>query len=224
MCGTEIDADGKTVAISGDSTNATLIEVFASKSVKTISWNGKALKMTKTSYGSLTASWSRPTVSFSPPELGPLKVQDSLPERLTSYDDSGPAWVDANHMTTPNPSPPDTLPVLYVDEYGSTKASTSGAATSPATQRVSSSACKEAQHSDGVLGVNGDFVGSWLGNATQFSEIGNLTLSFSNATVNADKNILLVKQVNSGHDKTTGALNPPSILNTTLISDASFTS
>lgn len=115
----EISADGETVAISGDSTNATLIEVFAPKSVKMISWNGKALlKAAKTSYGSLTASGSGLAASFSPPELGPRKVQDSLPERFTSYNDSDPAWVDTNHMTTPNPSPPDTLPVLYVDEYG----------------------------------------------------------------------------------------------------------
>jgi hypothetical protein len=56
------------------------------------------------------------SIESSLPALAKWKVNDGLPERNANYDDS--KWVVANHMTTPNPSPPDTYPVLYSDEYG----------------------------------------------------------------------------------------------------------
>jgi hypothetical protein len=111
-------------------------------------------------------------------------------------------------MTTPNPSPPDTHSLLHVDEYGIHQGVHfwRGYFTDDATSVFLSLQGRTAF--GWSAWVNGDFVGSWLGNTTQFSEIGNLTLSSSNANVNADKNVLLITQDNSGHGETTGAPNP----------------
>jgi len=51
-----------------------------------------------------------------------------------------------------------------------------------------------------------------------------MTLSFSNITVNAGRNVLLVIQDNNGHDQTTGTLNPRGIVNATLLGASNFTS
>lgn len=85
---------GSTLVLRGDSIDETALEVFASKKVKSVTWNGKKVKTSKTPYGSLTASLEAPPV-INLPSLasGTWKSQDSLPERLPSYDDSGPAWV-----------------------------------------------------------------------------------------------------------------------------------
>ena len=92
--GASLSPDGQKIELIGDSLNTTVIEVFAPKLVSTISWNGESLKTAKTSYGSLTARLAGPNVeALSLPKLGPWKVQESLPERLLSYDDSGPAWI-----------------------------------------------------------------------------------------------------------------------------------
>jgi beta-galactosidase len=59
--------------------------------------------------------------------------------------------------------------------------------------------------------LNGEFLGSYLGDSS--TEQANLTLSFSNVTVSTSKpNVLLVVQDDTGHDETTGALNPRGIL------------
>lgn len=83
---------GSTLAIRGDSTDKTDVEVFAPKGVKAITWNGKQVKSSKTSYGSLKATLAAPP-AIKLPSFGSWRSNDSLPERLESYDDSGAAWV-----------------------------------------------------------------------------------------------------------------------------------
>lgn len=64
--------------------------------------------------------------------------------------------------------------------------------------------------------LNGEFLDSFLGDATL--EQANLTLSFSGLTLNTDKpNVLLIVHDDTGHDQTTGALNPRGILESRLI-------
>lgn len=93
--------DTGTIALTGDSIKQTAIVVFAPSSVRTISWNGQSLETIRTQHGSLTATIAGPdTAGLSLPQLGPWKVQDSLPERLPNYSDSGPAWVG---KCMPNP-------------------------------------------------------------------------------------------------------------------------
>lgn len=68
------------------------MEIFAPNDVKTVTWNGKQLKTSKSSYGSLKATIAAP-VSIQLPAFTSWKVNDSLPERLPTYDASGLAWV-----------------------------------------------------------------------------------------------------------------------------------
>lgn len=213
--------EGKVLNLKGDITNSTTIEVFAGKTVKTLSWNGKKLHTSHTSYGSLTATIAAVNGTVNVPSLDNWKVADGLPEKLPTYDDSGAAWVTADHLTTSNPTKPDTLPVLYVDEYGFHnsfhlfRGHFEGAATG----------VKLAVQGGLAFGwsawLNGDLVGSFLGNTTLDS--GNMTLSFANATVyKNDTNVLLVAQDNTGHDLRAGAVRPRGILGATL-EGANFT-
>jgi hypothetical protein len=83
---------GSTAVLTGDIVNSTVIEVFAPKAVKSVSWNGQQLRVLETSYGSLQASLLNPK-SISLPALSTWKFSDSLPERFPDYDASGIAWV-----------------------------------------------------------------------------------------------------------------------------------
>jgi beta-galactosidase GanA len=65
--------------------------------------------------------------------------------------------------------------------------------------------------------VNGQLLGSYLGDAA--IEEANLTLPLTNITLNKDgPNVLLVVHDDTGHDETTGALNPRGIIQATLSS------
>lgn len=80
------------LAVTGDIVNATTLDVFAPKAVTSITWNGKTVKTHRTEYGSLKGQLSAPK-AVTLPKFGSWKSKDSLPERSTDYDDSGPAWV-----------------------------------------------------------------------------------------------------------------------------------
>ena len=94
---------GSTALLTGDIVNSTTIEVLAPKIVKSVNWNGKLLKTSKTSYGSLQASISNPK-SIQLPALHNWKFNDSLPEKLPDYDDSGIAWVGKTKTSSHLPS------------------------------------------------------------------------------------------------------------------------
>lgn len=217
--------DGETLTIAGDYNGTTSLEIFA-PSVKKITFNGKDVPFRTTSYGSVTGalSYSNQTISSvnaTLPVLSQWKVADGLPERFAEYNDSGPAWVVADHNSTLNPSKPATYPVLYADEYGFHtgphlwRGRFTGNATGAFINVI-----------HGVYGgwsawLNGDFIGSTYGDSTLTQT--NLTLSFANATVKSGENVLFIIQDNMGHDETTGAINPRGISNATLFG-GSFTS
>lgn len=217
-----VTSDGSALALTGDESNATAFEVFASKHYQSVTWNGKKVRVSKTPYGSLKGSvgFSQSTIKL--PSLASWKVRDSLPEKLASYDDSGPAWVDANHQTTPNPTKPITLPVLYVDDYGFHnsfhlfRGYFDGAATGVNLTLQGGMAFGFSAW------LNGELVGSYIGNST----LGNtsLVLPFVNGTLNKNgANVLLVAQDNTGHDLREGATDPRGILGASLQGGASFT-
>lgn len=210
------------LALKGDILTSTEIEVFASKDFKKLSWNGQELKTHRTAHGSLTANVKAFSGSIKLPELNDWKVADGLPEKQPSYDDSSAAWVEADHVTTTNPTKPDTLPVLYVDEYGFHNSFHlfRGYFNGPAT------GVKLALQGGLAFGwtawLNGEFVGSWYGNTTLGQ--GNQTLSFNNATLSANgTNVLLIAQDNSGHDLREGATDPRGILGASLVGGGNFT-
>lgn len=214
-------SEDNVLTLKGDITKTTTIEVFASESISSLAWNGKKLQTSRTLYGSLKAVVAPFNGTIELPSLNEWKVHDGLPERLADYDDSTDAWVDADHMTTPNPNKPDTYPVLYVDEYGfhNNFHLFRGYFEGPAT------GVKLAVQGGLAFGwsawLNGEFVGSYLGNSTVGT--GNMTLSFANSTVHTNgTNVLLVAQDNSGHDLRRDSVKPRGILGATL-QGASFT-
>lgn len=127
----------KTIAITGDWSDKTALEVFAPKAVNSITFNGEKIQTRRTLQGSLigtlkASAHSVDSVKSSLPALTSWKVNDGLPERKADYDDS--KWTgeplslwrilkmlifsDADHTTSQNPTAPATYPVLYSDEYG----------------------------------------------------------------------------------------------------------
>ncbi|KAF1962787.1 putative beta-galactosidase B [Byssothecium circinans] len=213
--------NGSTLSLTGDVNKNTVVEVFAPKNTTSLSWNGKAVDATLTSWGSLKATITAHNGTITLPSLHSWKVQDNLPERLASYDDSGEAWIEADHKTTPNPLKPDTLPVLYVDDYGIHnsfhlfRGYFDGSATG----------VKLSVQGGMAFGysawLNGQFLGSYFGNSS--IGIGNLTLPFGNATLNANgTNVLLVAQDNTGHDLRGAAVDPRGILSARLEGGAAF--
>jgi hypothetical protein len=214
--------EGSVLALKGDIMNSTTVEVFAYGSAQTLSWNGKKLQTLRTPHGTLKAHVTAFNGTVSLPPMDNWKVNEGLPEKLSSYDDSSAAWVVADHLTTPNPNKPDTLPVLYVDEYGFHnsfhlfRGYFDGAATSVQLSVQGGLAFGWSAW------LNGELVGSWLGNTTV--GVGNMTLSFANATVYENStNVLLVAQDNTGHDLRGGATDPRGILRASL-EGANFTS
>jgi hypothetical protein len=178
------------MALKGDILKTTEIEVFTSKKFKSLSWNGKRLQTSRTQYGSLKANIAGFNGTIELPGLETWKIHDGLPEKLSSYNDSSAGWVEANHMVTPNPTKPDTLPVLYVDEYGFHntfhlfRGYFQGAATGV------DLALQGGLAFGWSAWLNGEFIGSYFGNTT--AGTGNMTLSFSNATMQSNgSNVLL---------------------------------
>ncbi|KAG5633692.1 hypothetical protein H0H81_005990 [Sphagnurus paluster] len=210
---------GSTATISGDVDGTTALEIFAPAKVDKIVWNGKAVATQKTSYGSLTATLAKPgldTATFQKSlTLSNWKYSDALPERSAKYDDS--KWVVANHMSTANPTKPQTLPVLYADDYGFHTGVQifRGRFTGKAT------GAKLSLQGGTAFGwsawLNGDYIGSFPGTASAVSN--SLTLSFANATLMASgENVLTVVMDHSGHDQREDALFPRGILGASLVS------
>ncbi|KAK0354835.1 hypothetical protein LTR59_008989 [Friedmanniomyces endolithicus] len=237
-------ADNGTITLTGDYNGTTELEVFAPLGTETAGWsgggyshhswgsqdspkvmfNGQAVAVRSTRYGSLVGSLSAPnatiaTIQASIPALTDWKVADGLPERMASYNDSGPGWKPANKTSTLNPWQPETYPVLYADEYGFHtqtilwRARFTGPATGVYLNVIGGVA------SGWSAWLNGVFLGSTLGNVS-LSET-NATLSFGNATTTAGENVLFIIQDHMGHDETSGVLNPRGILNATLLSSPS---
>lgn len=221
---------GKTLALTGDWTSETELEVYAAKRYSKITFNGKEIKVKKTKYGSLTGTLPASTVTVDSitkilPTLS-WKVSDALPERSLDYDDSGPAWVAADKNSTLNPRQPATFPVLYADEYGFHaqnilwRGHFSVDVSAAAPTGVFLDVIGGTSHGWSAY-LNGQFVGSTFGNVSLAQT--NRTLEFGDATREGE-NVLFVIQDNMGHDQTTGALNPRGILNATLLSGGSFSS
>jgi len=222
---------GKTLALTGDWSSETDLEVYAPKCYSKLTFNGKEIKVKKTKYGSLRGTLPAPKVTVeSITSILPTlewKVSDALPERSLDYDDSGAAWVPANKNSTLNPRQPATFPVLYADEYGfhaqnilwrgrfSIDNSTGAAPTSVFLDIIGGTSHGWSAY------LNGAFLGSTFGNVSLAQS--NRTLSFGNAARKGD-NVLFVIQDNMGHDQTTGALNPRGILNATLLSGSDSSS
>ncbi|KAF8323218.1 glycoside hydrolase family 35 protein [Clavulina sp. PMI_390] len=109
-----------TLNLVGDINSTTTVNVFATKSIASVTWNGARLHTKRSGLGTITA-----TIPFKYgsqlqlPSLSSAEwlCHDTFPERAADYDDS--LWTVANKTTTVNPTKPVAGKyVLNANEYG----------------------------------------------------------------------------------------------------------
>ncbi|KAJ7935677.1 glycoside hydrolase family 35 protein [Mycena leptocephala] len=215
---------GSQVAVTGDIANATTLEVFAPAAYLSIQWNGKTLTTHKTSYGSLKATLPKPGLDAATLQksltLSGWKFSDALPEADAVYDDS--KWVVADHLTTPNPTKPLTLPVLYADDYGFHTGVQIFRGRFTGEASGANLTVQGGTASGWSAWLNSVYIGSFPGIVSATS--GTLSLSFANATLlSTGENVLTVVMDHSGHDQRADALIPRGIMSATLLSSSNTT-
>ena len=110
--------EGNIVALTGDTSAATPVELFANAVTKSavVTWNGATLSLARTTYGSLLGMLPGPA-SYAPPSITGWRMIADIPEAASGFDDS--KWIVANHTTTNDAFPqPAGQVVLYADDYG----------------------------------------------------------------------------------------------------------
>jgi Glycosyl hydrolases family 35/Beta-galactosidase, domain 2/Beta-galactosidase, domain 3/Beta-galactosidase jelly roll domain len=111
-------SSGTRLDLTGDTTGATRLRVFAPRVTRTLTWNGHPLATRRDPAGAFTATLPGPQ----PPRLPALttwRAADSDPERTPAFDDSG--WAEAIRTTAANPrhrAGKAAGVVLDADEYG----------------------------------------------------------------------------------------------------------
>jgi len=108
---------GAAVRLTGDTTAASALEVWAPSGIRQLAWNGGAVGSATTSSGSLLASAQlRGPGSVSLPALTGWRFAAENPESAAGFDDS--AWRTANKTASASVTPvPSGQPVLFADDY-----------------------------------------------------------------------------------------------------------
>jgi beta-galactosidase GanA len=109
---------GSTLALTGDTTATTGIEIWAPAGVTSVTWNGAAITTTVTATGSRSASLPGPD-ALTLPNLATAtwRYSPESPEASPSFADA--SWAAANKTTTDSTTPPPAgQPVLTADDYG----------------------------------------------------------------------------------------------------------
>jgi beta-galactosidase GanA len=113
-------ATGSTLALTGDTTAASSLEIWAPAAITAVTWNGAAIAVRRTSAGSLSAQSQLPgPAAIALPDLSAATWRFSAEsfEASPSFDDA--AWASATRTTTASTTPPPTgQPVLTADDYG----------------------------------------------------------------------------------------------------------
>jgi beta-galactosidase GanA len=105
-----------TLALRGDTTATTDIEVYAPPAVQAVTWNGAKVKTARRGDdGALTGQVAGPR-PVTLPALTNWRFRQESPEAQPGFDDG--RWRLADKATTDNPTQPAAPPVLYADEYG----------------------------------------------------------------------------------------------------------
>jgi beta-galactosidase GanA len=169
---------GDTLLLSGDTNGSTQLSTLFPESIHQTTWQG-----------SLN---SHPQVEL--PALKQWKFQFESPERNPVFDDSD--WTVADHTTTNNPNPPNSLPVLYEDDYGFHHGNVWYRGHCVATGNESGITI------DGEGGINGIY-SVWLNGAllgTQPS--GSNTFTFPAGVLQPGRdNVIAILVMNVGHDE-----------------------
>lgn len=194
--------------------------------VKTVKWNGKAIKTRRTAYGSLVGrAPGAEDARILLPSLISWRAQDTLPEIQPDYDDS--RWTVCNKTVSVNGVKPLSLPVLYSGDYGY------HAGTKLYRGRFDGHNITGANVTvqNGVAAgwaawLNGQFVGGAVG-ASDLA-MTSAVLSFDSSLLRDRDNVLTVVTDYTGHDQNSvrpkGTQNPRGILGATLIGGSGFTS
>jgi len=107
------DVRGSTLALTGDTSTAGPLTVWAPSGVSQVTWNGQPVATTTASDGSLQGRVAGPA-PVTMPTLTGWKFSSETPEAQPGFDDS--SWTLADHPVS-NASSPST-PVLYASDYG----------------------------------------------------------------------------------------------------------
>ncbi|MGE7136724.1 beta-galactosidase [Luteibacter sp. NPDC031894] len=106
---------GDTVALAGDTDQASDVELFGFPDTRGFSWNGTVVDAVATPSTSLRARVDGPA-PVTLPQLGNWRVSDGAPEIAAAFDDS--AWLLTDRTNSPNPYWNHQLPILDSDAYG----------------------------------------------------------------------------------------------------------
>ena len=111
-------SSGSAVQLTGDTTAASDLEVWAPAGITAVTWNGAPVAANRTGSGSLLASaqlGGPPSVTL--PALTGWRFATENPESAAGFDDSG--WRAANKTSSASVTPvPSGQPVLFADDYG----------------------------------------------------------------------------------------------------------
>ncbi len=190
-------SSGRSLALTGDSTQAGPISAWAPAGITQLSWNGSPVTTTGAPDGSINGQVGGPA-PVNPPALTGWRFRFESPEAQPSFDDSG--WPLADHPTTTNPTKPVTTPVLFADDYGFHHGFVWYRGHFTATGRETGITLTAGEGSHGAFSVwlNGVFIGS----NTAGSEAAQQTFAFPAAALapGAD-NVVSVLVQSSGHDE-----------------------
>jgi beta-galactosidase GanA len=109
---------GTALALTGDTTSASPLEVWAPRRLAGVLWNGRPVSTARTAAGSVAARWplAGPAAVTLPP-LSHWRYAAENPEAEPGFDDSG--WVIASKTASSSATPvPAGQPVLFTDDYG----------------------------------------------------------------------------------------------------------
>ena len=111
-------SSGSILGLTGDTTAASDLEVWAPAGVTSVTWNGAPVAANRTSSDSLLASAQLAgPAAVTLPALGGWRYAAENPESAPGFDDSG--WRPANKTSSVSTTPvPAGQPVLFADDYG----------------------------------------------------------------------------------------------------------
>jgi beta-galactosidase GanA len=193
-----------TLALTGDTSRAARLAVWAPPQISAVSWNGRPVATRRTRSGALTGGVGGPA-PVSLPALGNWRFSYETPEVQPGYDDS--SWVLADHPVSTNPTKPITAPVLYADDYGFHTGFVWYRGHFVATGNETGITLTAGGGTHGAFSVwlNGAFLGSNTAGGDQMK----MSFPFPVAALRAGReNVVAVLTQSSGHDED-GVYGPP---------------
>ncbi|KAG6901882.1 hypothetical protein C0995_007006 [Termitomyces sp. Mi166 len=198
-----VDVKDSTLAIKGDLNGTATFEIIApaASSEKSVTFNGEALKLSKTPQGTLTAKRSANLPEVRLPNLSLLvwKTADSLPEIKIDYSDA--KWTVADHTTTINPTTPTTPVVLFAGDYGYHTGNIlwRGHLNATGTETAFSVQVQGGSAFGFSVWLDSTFIGSWEGDAAYSEYTG--TFQFPSFLEEGSAHVLTILQDHMGYEE-----------------------